>query len=199
MTLAVVLAGAGLLAGASGADALPQRVPVSFSFEGMLPGEQRTQTRTTTIARDARVSEARVVASGGDGVTWTAELCRGRTCVDLLAARRGTPLAAGTYDLVVSATAGTLAPGATAALDGRLSLVENDDLAFTGGDDPEGDGPDDGADGDDGTATGPGGPGLAFTGSTAGPLAGLAAALTALGALLVLVGRRRREDEEEAA
>lgn len=197
LTLAVVLAGAGLLAGASGADALPQRVPVAFSFSGLLPGEHRTQTRTTTIARDARVSETLVATSGSTGVRWSAELCRARTCVDLLAARRGTPIAAGTYDLVVSVTAGRIAPGAQATLDGRLSLVENDDLAFTGGDDPDDDGTD-GAD-DDGTAAGPGGPGLALTGAPAGALAALAGVLTGLGGLLVLAGRRRRDDEEEQA
>lgn len=199
LTLAVVLAGAGLLAGASGADALPQRVPVAFSFSGLLPGEHRTQTRTTTIARDARVSETLVATSGSTGVTWSAELCRARTCVDLLAARRGTTIAAGTYDLVVSVTAGRIAPGAQATLDGRLSLVENDDLAFTGGDDPDDDGTDGADDDDDGTAAGPSGPGLALTGAPAGALAALAAALTGLGGLLVLVGRRRREDEEEQA
>jgi len=199
MTLAVVLAVAGVLVGATGADALPQRVPVTFSFDGLLPGEHRTLTRTTTIDRDARVAEARVEASG-TGVTWGAELCRGRACVDLLTTRPGTPVPAGTYRLVVSVTAGRIAPGARATLDGRLSLVENDDLAFTGGDGDDDE--DDDEDGDPAAeaaggrpdATGPDG-GLALTGARPVGLAALAAGLAAAGALLVAVARRRRDDD----
>jgi len=132
MTLAVVLALAAVLLGASASGAAPRSVPLTFEFTGLFPGESQTQSRTYELDRDARVVS--VTTGTTPGATWTAQLCRNGACTDVLTMRAGQELAAGDYDLRVGVTATSLQPGDVSSIAGRLSFVEAEtgDLAETG-------------------------------------------------------------------
>lgn len=127
-----------------------------------------SQTQSRTYRLDRDARVVSVRSGTTPGATWTALLCRQGTCVDVLAMRPGQELAAGAYDLRVGVTATSLLPGDVSSIEGRLFLVE----AGAGN--------------------------LAQTGSDPWPVSLAALAMTALGLLLVLASRRRRDDERSS-
>ena len=166
--LAATLALLCLVCGAAGASALPSQAPISFAFDGLLPGVPSTQSSTIEIPRDATITAATLVRGGPVGaVAWDASVCSAsHVCIDLTASPVGALVDRGDYQLVVTVTALTLQPGQIATLDGRISFVERSGtLATTGSD-------------------------LVW------PAVAAAAALTTVGMLLVLLARRRRDDED---
>ncbi|MDM7855421.1 hypothetical protein [Cellulomonas alba] len=167
--LVAALVAACLLAGASGADALPRSVPLSVEFANLLPGGSASHSWQVDIPYDARLQKAAVHRQGPGVADWTATLCpsRGGACLDLLGAVDGKPVAAGSYVLAVGVTVTSFAPGDAQQMDGRLTFVQRDpgSLAMTG------------------------------AGSVV-PLLSAALAAVLVGLLLFVIARRRHSDEQ---
>ncbi|HEY0118127.1 MAG TPA: hypothetical protein VGC04_05040 [Cellulomonas sp.] len=179
LVLAAVLACAWVVLGAGSAQALPRSLPLQVSFTDLQPGQTRSTSWPVQIPTRARITQAMLRQDGPGGVRWTARLCpvSGAACLDVMTAAVGTSITAGDYLLTVGLTVVDLQPGQSQSLEGRYTLVEDDDgvLADTGGDGPNG--------------------GLASTGLSVLPLGVTALALAALGVLLVVLARRRHEEQ----
>jgi hypothetical protein len=164
--VAAALAVACMLAGATGAQAVPTSVPLQATFAGLQPGSTASRSWDLSVPHQAQVTHAVLHKSGAGRVVWNAQLCpaTGGSCVDLMTARVGATVPAGDYALTVGIVVTELEPGSTQTIEGRFTLAQ------TGGE-------------------------LAHTGAqvwTAG-LASLAAAV--LGVLLVVLARRREREE----
>lgn len=166
--LVATLASACLLAGTSGAAALPRSVPLTAEFTNLEPGDSASHAWRVDIPYDARVQRAVVHRDGSGDATWTATLCHagGGTCVNLLAGPVGRTLEAGTYDLAVGVTVGAFEPGDSQQIEGQLTFVQRDSGS------------------------------LAMTGAASlVPLLVAALAAVTVGLLLLVVARRRRSDD----
>jgi LPXTG-motif cell wall-anchored protein len=182
--LAALLAGASVLLGASSAQALPQALPLQVSFTDLLPGDVRSTSWPVQVPRQTVIVQAALHKDGAGDLRWTTRLCPvlGGSCLDLMTAVVGTPVAAGAYELEVGLTVLDMQPGQSQSLEGRFTLVEDGLPSGTG----------------TGTGTGTGGGGgggvLASTGFPAQSLGLTAVAVAVLGVLLVVLARRRRDD-----
>jgi len=167
--VAAVLAVACVFVGASGASALPSSVPLAASFSNLMPGDSASKTWRLVVPQEARVSQAVLNRTGTGVVDWRAQMCptTGRPCVDLLKARVGTPVPAGTYELTVNLTVVELEQSETQSLEGRFTLVEA------------------------------GGGELAHTGAQVWSAALASVLAAVVGILLVLVARRRHRDPDQ--
>jgi len=177
-TLSTAVLGVYVLVLAQAASATVVRHPIRMSFTNLVPGESRTQSRTISLPQDARVSHVEASSTTGtDAFTWRVQLCpRSGGCLTVGPEATDARLAGGTYDL---RTTVTMAQDAEVARTGALSGV----LTFT-------------ADGDDGLSDPKN---LASTGIAVRGAAALAVLLLLLGMVLVLMGRRRADQDEEDA
>lgn len=170
LLVAAVLALACVVLTAGTAQAVP--LPVQVSFDNLLPGEVRGTSWPVSVPVPARIAAAAVRQD--DGVQWTARLCptAGGACLDLLSATVGTTVAEGDYRVQVGVDATDLQPGQSRSFEARYTLAEAEDgwLADTGG-------------------------ALAMTGVPALAVGSVAVLTAAFGAVLVLLARRRRDDE----
>ena len=182
LVVATLLAGASVVLGAGSAQAAPRPLPVQVSFTDLQPGDVRSTSWPVDIAARARIATAVLHQDGSGGVEWSAWLCPvggATTCLDVMSAGPGTVVAAGAYQMSVGLTVRDLRPGQSQSLEARYTFVQDDDgvLADTSGGRP----------GHTGL--------LARTGAAALPLVLTALAAATLGVLLVVLARRRRDDE----
>lgn len=166
--VALALASALLGGAAAAADPLPEPRFV-LAFDGMLPGETRSQSvpYPVPVAAVLRASTVETVAGSDAGFTWRVRLCGDSgTCADV---SEGMAVAPGEYRLTTEVT---LDPAAEPAVGSSIRAH----LTFSEAADPGG---------------------LPVTGSPSGALLVLAALATGLGFVLVALGRRRRDADGE--
>lgn len=188
----LTLVGASLPAAAA---ATAEVVPVRFDIVDLVPGGRRSHEVTVRVVSAATVTAVELRSEGAPSLTWHARLCdQDATCRPVDDALVGLEMAPGTWTVTVTATAADdLQPGDRSDVVGRL-VLHGGDVAVT-------DGATDGAT-DDTTAqrdprsvlagrTGP----LALTGAALPAGLALALTATATGAWLVVLARRRRDED----
>jgi hypothetical protein len=162
LAVAVLLGLAGVLLGATRAQAQLVRAPYAATFENLVPGAGASTRLVLDVPVAATVRSATLTPSGRSGAfTWSAEVCDDAgSCVPVLDAV-GRRLDAGTYHVDLAVVAGQdVRPAEQGSVAGRLVLVGE----------PQG---------------------LAATGAAPGLLLAVASGCAALG-LVLAVGSRRR-------
>jgi len=172
--------------------AAPDTVPVTFDFVDLRPGESRSQGVAVQVRDTGTVTDATLTAQGAADLTWDASLCDASgACLAFGPGLVGTTLEGGTWTITVSVTAGPrLQQRDRSQVVGHLAVQGTEVVPAPDGTDASGGGAAGSSGGTDAARTAP----LAMTGVPVPAWLALALVVTASGAWLVVLGRRRRDD-----